>query len=133
MQEQEQDSDSKEVSSSTNSSYQHYPKPTLHDTLANMTEEELERYKAFRRSTFNKNGIRKLVNNTLNQTCNANFIIAINGVAKVFVGEIVEMAKIVLKERNETGPLKPAHVHEAYRRLYKKMPHLKIWNKNTWF
>lgn len=127
------DSDSKDNHHSSDSLPTQYPTQTLHDKLATMTEEENDRYKAFRRSTFNKNGIRKLVNNTLNQTCNANFIIAINSVGKVFVGEIVEMAKAIMTERKETGPIKPIHVHEAYRRLYKKMPHLKIWDKNTWF
>lgn len=110
-----------------------YPNQSINAKLTSMSVEDSERYKAFRRSTFNKNGIRKLVNNILNQTCNANFVISINSVGKVFVGELVEMAKSVMTERNESGAIKPVHVHEAYRRLYKKMPHLKINNKKTWF
>ena len=37
------------------------------------------------------------------------------GVAKVFVGEIVEKARKVQARRGEAGPLSPDHLREAYR------------------
>lgn len=98
-----------------------------------MSDEELHRYEAFRRAAFNKNGIRKIVNSVLNQSCNPNFIIAVGGVAKVFIGEMIELAKDIQKEWKDEGALKPSHIHEAYRRLYKTMPHLKAQNKNPFF
>ena len=37
------------------------------------------------------------------------------GVAKVFVGEIVEKARHIQQNRGETGPLSPDHLRQAYR------------------
>lgn len=108
-------------------------KDRLQKIIDNMTPEELHRYEDFRRAGFNKNGIRKYVNHILGQSCNINFIISVCGIAKVFVGEMVEKALEVQKELNETGPLKPSHIHEAYRRLYNTMPHLKSQNKNIYW
>ncbi|KAM0678429.1 transcription initiation factor TFIID subunit 11 [Binucleata daphniae] len=108
-------------------------KDRLQKIIDNMTPEELHRYEDFRRAGFNKNGIRKFVNNILGQSCNINFIISVSGIAKVFVGEMVEKALEIQKELNESGPLKPSHIHEAYRRLYKTMPHLKIQKENPYW
>ncbi|KAI9398268.1 hypothetical protein POPTR_003G157450v4 [Populus trichocarpa] len=35
----------------------------------------------------------------------------------MFVGELVETARLVMKERKESGPTRPCHSREAYRRL----------------
>jgi len=44
-------------------------------------------------------------------------LIALAGVTKVFVGEVVEEARRVALELGAKGPLQPAHVHAAYQRL----------------
>ncbi|KAM0684807.1 transcription initiation factor TFIID subunit 11, partial [Conglomerata obtusa] len=82
-------------------------KDRLQRIIDNMTPEELLRYEDFRRAGFNKNGIRKLINGILGQACNLNFIISVSGIAKVFVGEVVEKALEVQKEWNDVGALKP--------------------------
>ena len=42
-----------------------------------------------------------------------------SGMAKVFIGEIVEQALDIQQKTNETGPLHPKHIREAFR-FYKK-------------
>ena len=41
---------------------------------------------------------------------------AVSGVGKVFVGEMVELARAVQRERHESGPIMPVHLYEAYLR-----------------
>ncbi|GJU29979.1 transmembrane protein 194 [Tanacetum coccineum] len=41
----------------------------------------------------------------------------VSGIAKIFVGELVETAGMVMTERKETGPIRPCHIREAYIRL----------------
>ncbi|MCO5594872.1 hypothetical protein L7F22_048907 [Adiantum nelumboides] len=43
--------------------------------------------------------------------------IVMSGIAKMFVGELVETGRRVMTERKETGPTRPCHIREAYRRL----------------
>lgn len=97
-----------------------------------MSEEELQRYETFRRSGFPKAAIKKYINNVIGQAVNPNFVIAVSGLAKVFVGEMIETAKIVQKEQRDAGPLLPSHIHEAYRRLYKSTPNIKVFKKTPW-
>ncbi len=44
-------------------------------------------------------------------------LIIIGGLAKQFVGELVEEGRRVMADRGEGGPLRPVHVQEAHRRL----------------
>lgn len=46
--------------------------------------------------------------------------IAMAGICKVFAGDLVENALMIMVERNDTGPIRPVHLREAYRRLYAK-------------
>ncbi|KAJ1796906.1 transcription initiation factor TFIID subunit 11 [Coemansia sp. RSA 2598] len=83
--------------------------------LAQMTDEQRQRYEVYRRTALNKGAIKKLVGHILNQQISSTLSFVIAGFSKVFVGEIVELAVQIQSERGEDGPLKPEHLREAYR------------------
>ncbi|VBB29182.1 unnamed protein product [Acanthocheilonema viteae] len=58
--------------------------------VANFSAEQLARYECFRRSSFPKSAIRKLIQQATGVTPGHNVIIAVAGLAKVFAGELVE-------------------------------------------
>ncbi|KAG1791131.1 histone-fold-containing protein [Suillus subaureus] len=62
-----------------------------------------------------KQAIRKVIQQTTGQQVSQPVAQIVAGVAKVFVGEIVEKARQVQSRRNDSGPLTPDHLREAYR------------------
>lgn len=50
-------------------------------------------------------------------TVSQNVVIAMAGMAKVYVGEIIEAACEARDKMQEVGPLKPKHIREAVRKL----------------
>ncbi|GLT41793.1 hypothetical protein SLA2020_158350 [Shorea laevis] len=86
--------------------------------LSQFTEEQMSRYESFRRSALQKSNMRRLlVSITGSQKISLPMTIVVCGIAKMFVGELVETARIVMTERKESGPIRPCHIREAYRRL----------------
>lgn len=86
--------------------------------LSQFTEEQMSRYESFRRSGFQKSNMKKLlVSVTGSQKISVPMTIAVSGIAKMFVGDIVETARLVMTERKDSGPIRPCHIREAYRRL----------------
>ena len=83
--------------------------------MANFSEEQLNRYEMYRRSAFPKSSVKKIVQTVCGKTISASVVIAMSGIAKVFVGEIVEKALDVKEKWNEVGPIQPKHLREAYR------------------
>lgn len=43
--------------------------------------------------------------------------IVMSGIAKVFVGEVIEKARVIQGKRGDWGPLLPIHIREAYEQL----------------
>ncbi|CAL0316168.1 unnamed protein product [Lupinus luteus] len=87
--------------------------------LSQFTEEQMSRYESFRRAGFQKANMKRqlLGSITGTQKISVPMTIVVSGIAKLFVGEVVETARIVMKERKESGPIRPCHLREAYRRL----------------
>lgn len=81
----------------------------------------MKRYEHYRRSDLKKEKVKKLltsVNLIPLATPPADpFIICVKGLAKVFVGEIVENSLDIQKTWGESGPLHPKHIREAHRRM----------------
>jgi len=81
------------------------------------SEEQVDRYELFRRSCFPRQQIKRLMQQVGNTQVNNQVVIAMAGVAKVFVGELVEEGLRVAEERKYEGALLPSHIREAVRRL----------------
>ncbi|CAO2178766.1 unnamed protein product [Urochloa humidicola] len=86
--------------------------------LSQFTEEQMNRYESFRRSGFQKSNMKRLLASiTGSQKISIPTSIVVSGIAKMFVGELIETGKVVMTERKDSGPIRPCHIREAYRRL----------------
>ncbi|KAG1720827.1 TAFII28-domain-containing protein [Suillus paluster] len=96
-------------------SWQSESKDNLKVLMDNFSPGQYERFEAYRRHALPKQAIRKVIQQTTGQQVSQPVAQIVAGVAKVFVGEIVEKARHVQSKRNDTGPLTPDHLREAYR------------------
>ncbi|KAJ6520735.1 TAFII28-domain-containing protein [Mycena capillaripes] len=96
-------------------SWQSQTKDNLKVLMDNFTPEQYERFEAYRRHALPKQGVRKVIQQTVGMQVSPPVAQIVAGFSKVFVGEIVEKARAVQARRGETGPLSPDHLREAYR------------------
>lgn len=85
--------------------------------MANFSEEQLNRYEVFRRSAFQKSTVKKIIQTVGGKSVSASVVIAMSGIAKVYIGEIVERALDLKTKWDDTGPIQPKHLREAFRLL----------------
>ncbi|KAH9927635.1 hTAFII28-like protein conserved region-domain-containing protein [Fomitopsis serialis] len=96
-------------------SFQSQSKDNLKVLMDNLSPEQYDRFEAYRRHALPKQAVRKVIQQTLGQQASMPVAQIVAGFGKVFVGEIVEKARVVQQRRGETGPLSPDHLREAYR------------------
>ena len=87
--------------------------------LAHFTPDQLDQYECFRRSVLSRKEVKKLVASTSGVQLKDTPLLLVSGLAKTFVGELVEEAVRVRADFGEPagGPLRPTHLQEAHRRL----------------
>ena len=85
-----------------------------------LSDKQLDQYEIFRRSTLPRASVKRLMQSISSATIPPNAVIAMAGITKVYVGEIVEMACQAREKLNDTGPLQPKHVREAVRLMRMK-------------
>ncbi|KAG2447050.1 hypothetical protein HYH02_007801 [Chlamydomonas schloesseri] len=96
------------------------------EVFDSLTEEQKSRFEAFMRSSIPKPKMKKLMTAILrNAVPNERAIIAMCGISKLFLGELVELARVCASQEGHTGPLLPRHIHRAYQQLggMGKLPH----------
>ncbi|VVT45138.1 uncharacterized protein SAPINGB_P000650 [Magnusiomyces paraingens] len=79
--------------------------------MSNFDDTQMSRYEAFRRANVSKNSVKKLANAVLGQSIPGPVAVALSGLSKVFVGELVEMAKDVQHQLNQ----------KAYREMHQQV------------
>lgn len=90
-----------------------------YEQVAKLTPIQLRRYEQYRRSDLKNGKVKKVLVhlNPILTKASEQYVIAVKGLAKLFVGDVVESALGVKKQLGDKGALQPKHLREAYRRL----------------
>ena len=83
--------------------------------VSTLSAKQLDQYEIFRRSTMPRAAVKRLMQSVSGTSVPQNAVIAMAGITKVYVGEVVELACQARENLHETGPLQPKHIREAVR------------------
>ncbi|ELV10810.1 Protein FAM135A [Tupaia chinensis] len=81
--------------------------------VSSFSEEQLNRYKMYHRSAFPKAAIKRLIQSITGPSVSQNVVIALSGISKVLIEEVVEEALDVCEKWGELLPLQPKHIEET--------------------
>jgi len=95
--------------------FQSQSKADLKVLLDHFTPDQHARFEAYRRSALNKNSVKKVIQSTTGQQVSPPVAQVVAGIAKMFVGEIVEKAREIQERQGQSGSLAPEHLRAAYR------------------
>ena len=84
------------------------------------SDKQFDQYEIFRRAAFPRSRIRTIMQGVCGSAVPPSAVIAMAGMAKVYVGEVVEEACEARERCGDEGPLRPKHIREAARQLRKK-------------
>ena len=89
--------------------------------------EQLERYEFYRRSVVPAGAVKEILKNFFSDEslsggleCDKNdemTVVMLQGLAKLYVGSLVETARATMTRRGESGPILPHHYREAFAQL----------------
>jgi len=109
-------------------SWQSQSKENMKLLLSSFTPEQLARYETYRRSTLNKQSVRRFLHQSLGANVSVNVAQVVAGFSKVFVGEIIELARHVQQQSSPPGttpgPLSPDHLRAAYQLYVQQTGHV---------
>ncbi|MEW5305102.1 MAG: hypothetical protein WDW38_001982 [Sanguina aurantia] len=88
--------------------------------LGQLLDEQEDRFEHFRRSAFDKPKMKKILGALTSATFRDNVATALCGISKLYVGELVEAARVVATQESHDGALQPHHIRTAYQRLLLK-------------
>ena len=99
-----------------------YDKQKLAKLFYEFDDDQEEQYVQFRRSSFQKATVKRIIQNATGSTVapSENVLIAMKGIAKVYAGEIIENAvkiKNMYEGEDTKTSIEPFHIREAIRVL----------------
>lgn len=99
--------------------------------LRSFSREQESRYEQYKTSHFKLARVRRVMQSVYPAGITQNMAVLMSGCAKLYVGDIIEHAKLIMQEWNDDarGPIQPKHIREAVRRLKKKETRKKFMTK----
>ena len=83
-----------------------------------LTAAQTARYDDWKRSRLHAPTVKRVIGGVAGTSkMPASFPIVMGGIAKLFVGDVVERAREVMAEWGHIGPIRPLHLREAHRRI----------------
>ncbi|OQR95332.1 hypothetical protein THRCLA_07974 [Thraustotheca clavata] len=110
--------------------------------IQSLPEAEVRRHEQFRRSHFDKNVVKRCMTQVIEEasvgerrvpSVHVTMSIAMSGLAKMFVGELIAEARKIMAHAGDTGPIRPHHLREAHRKYYKRNPLIRGRNRRRLF